>query len=243
MGLARWLRRAWWIPASAVFVALFAAYSFVTPYLVPGLKDPPRWVARAADRLEPVEGVDGHVPVRVMPVREYTDQPNAFAAGLGSSRRVVLFDTLLHEFPRPQVTVALAHEIGHQARQHIAKQIGWFALITLPMALIVALVARRRGGMAVPEAVPLVILLVVVLNLLTAPLQATVSRRYEAEADWAALQATHDPGAMEKLFQGFTRIGRSDPDPPGWWQALFESHPSALQRIEMANAWALRERR
>ena len=74
-------------------------------------------------------------------------------------------------------------------------------------------------------------------NLLWMPLNAAATRRYEAEADWTALNATKDPKAMEGLFVNFTRKALSDPDPPGWWHALFDDHPSGLERIQMARAW------
>ncbi len=240
MGLARLLRAAWWVPAAAVFVGLFAGLVFVSPYLVPGLEDPPAWAQREVDRLARVEGVGREIPLRVEEVRDVTSQPNAYATGLGSSQRVVLWDTLAEGFPRDQVRVVLGHEVGHLARRHLAKQIGWFALTILPTALVIALVTRRRGGMGEAAAVPLALLVFVLANLALMPLNAAVSRRYEAEADWTALQATRDPAAMQGLFVGFTREALADPDPPGWWHALYDGHPSGKERVQMARAWAQR---
>jgi STE24 endopeptidase len=81
---------------------------------------------------------------------------------------------------------------------------------------------------------------VVVVQLVTTPLQAAQSRRYEAEADWAALQTTRDPEALKALFRRFTAKALADPDPPGWYHALFDDHPSGLERVEMAEAWSRR---
>ncbi len=147
MGLARLLRAAWWIPAAAAFVGIMALLTFSGTALLPGLHDPPAWAQRDVDQLTRIEGVDRHIPLRVMDVRDHTSQPNAFATGLGATQRVVLFDTLAEDFPRAQVRVTLAHEVGHLARRHLAKGIGWFALTILPTALVIALVTRRRGGM------------------------------------------------------------------------------------------------
>jgi STE24 endopeptidase len=241
MGLARALRRTWWLPAAAAFLALFAGLTFLSPYLVAGLDPASRWAQRETDRLGEIEGVSGHVPVRIEQMREVTSQPNAYAMGLGSTQRVVLWDTLADGFPRDEVRVTLAHEVGHLARDHLAKAIGWFAITILPTALVIALVTRRRGGLGNPAAVPLALLAFVVCGLLATPLQSTVSRRYEAEADWTALRATRDPKAMEGLFRGFTRKALADPDPPGWWHVIFDSHPSGKERVQMARAWAQRE--
>jgi STE24 endopeptidase len=237
MGLARVFKRSWWLPASAAFVAIFTLFAFTGPYLVPGLRAPKGPQLRAQAReVAQAEGV-GDVPLRVERVHDWTDQPNAYAFGLGPSRRVVLWDTIVG-FPRREVRVVMAHEYGHVARDHIAKGIGWFALLIVPTLLIVAIVTRRRGGLAEPRAVPLALFVVVILQLLTGPLQAAATRRYETEADWRALQTTRDPVAMRALFRRFTAKSLADPDPPGWYHALFDDHPSGLERIEMADAWS-----
>ena len=70
------------------------------------------------------------------------------------------------------------------------------------------------------------------------PRQSAVSRRNEAEADWAALNTTRNPAAFVALFRDFAKYGLADPDPPGWFHVLFEDHPSGLERIEMARAWS-----
>lgn len=240
MGFARLLRQRWWIPAAVVFVGLYALFTFVSPYLSPNLDPAPEWVQAQSRQLSEREGLDARIPVRVEQVHDFTDQPNAYAMGLGPSRRVVLWDTLVDRFPRSEVRVTVAHELGHQVRRHLGKGIGWFALVILPTALIVALFTRGRGGLGEAAAVPLALFVVVVLNLVTGPLQNASSRRYEAEADWTALQATRDPKAMEGLFRGFTVKALADPDPPGWWHVLFDSHPSGRERVEMARAWAAR---
>jgi STE24 endopeptidase len=69
------------------------------------------------------------------------------------------------------------------------------------------------------------------------PFTNAVSRRYEAEADWMALNATRDPGAGRGLFTEFVETDLQDPDPPGWVHVFLEDHPSALVRVEQAEAW------
>jgi STE24 endopeptidase len=176
-------------------------------------------------------------------VSEQTSQANAFTFGIGPSRRVVLWDTLLDgRFTEREVDVVLAHEIGHHSSDHIAKAIGWFALFALPGALLLMHATRRLGGMGSPEAVPLALLVAAAWTLVTMPAQNLVSRRDEAEADWKALQATRDPEAARGLFREFAATSLGDPSPPTWAYLLLETHPTLEQRVAMANAWAARQR-
>lgn len=238
MLLARLLRATWWVPATAVFAGLALIFAYTGPYLVPDLDEASLHTTSNARTLAKRQG-EPPIPVRVEQVREFTNAPNAYAFGLGDTRRIVLWDTLADDFPQDEVDAVLAHEIGHHAHDHIAKGLGWFVLGLLPAGLAVALATRRRG-LADPRSVPRALFVVVVLSLLTGPLQAAASRRYEAEADWAGLQATTDPRAMERLHARFTAQGLADPDPPRWFHVLFASHPTGLERIEMARGWHLR---
>jgi STE24 endopeptidase len=124
--------------------------------------------------------------------------------------------------------------------RHIVKAIGWSALVVLPTLFLVALATRRRGGIANPANLPLAFLVLALLTLLTAPVQNYVSRRYEAEADWRSLNATHDPASTQRLFQQFAKTSLEDPSPPALDYLWLENHPTLLQRIAMARAWRAR---
>jgi STE24 endopeptidase len=87
-----------------------------------------------------------------------------------------------------------------------------------------------------------VFLVLTVLALLTAPLENAVSRRYEAEADWRALNATRDPAADASLFQEFGKSSLEQPNPPLLEYLWLENHPTLAQRIAMAQAWKARNR-
>ena len=243
MALARRLGSWWWIPGAAVFTLIVAVLVFVGPYLVPGLKKPddPQLV-RTYDRFEQAQGVDD-IPLRIEEVSGDTSQANAYAFGMGPSATIVLWDTLLDgRFSDEEVNVVLAHELGHHSSGHLIEGIEWYALFALPGAWLIAVATRRRGGMANPAAVPLSLLVIVVLDLLSLPVYNLVSRHMEAEADWKALETTHDPTSAEALFKQFTIQSLNDPDPPTWSYVLFDSHPSVEERIAMAEAWKARSR-
>jgi STE24 endopeptidase len=233
-------RRTWWLFSGATSVCIAALFAFTGGYLSAMGTHPVRDPQLRAEitQLEAVEHVSG-TPVRVQKVSDLTSQVNAFTSGIGPSTRVVLWDTLLDgRLTRREVDVVVAHELGHVRSRHIAKAIGWSALVVLPTLFIVALITRRRGGLGNPEALPLAFLTLAILALLTAPIQNAVSRRYEAEADWRALNATHDPVAARGLFEQFARTSLEQPNPPAWDYVLLENHPTLMQRIAMAQAWA-----
>ena len=242
MGLARRLGDRWWLPGAAVFVGIAAAFSFVAPYL-DFTTDPVRdeVLLEAAREYRTELGV-GEIPLRVEEVSADTEQANAYAYGLGPSRRVVFWDTMLQApFTEAEQKVVLAHELAHHSQRHLAEGLAWFALFAVPGAWILMRVTRRRGGMGAPEAVPLALLTVAVFQLATAPLANHISRRMEAEADWKALQVTRDPSALEGLMQGFSSQSLGDPDPPAWVQLMVGTHPALADRVAMARAWSERE--
>ena len=230
MGLARSrFGDAWWLPAAPVFVGLTILLAFVSPWLLGGRTY--RADVRPLERIEHV-----HVPVKVL---DGFAEPNAFATGLGPSRRVFLWAPIVEPpFTAREDRFVVAHELGHLAHSHIWKSIGWYALFAFPLAYLVSRAARRRGGMGVPEAVPLAIFVLVVLQLVQLPVQNAITRHLEAEADWSALRATDDPSASRLLFRHFASETLEDPDPPWWDYVLLENHPTPLQRVEMAAHYA-----
>lgn len=244
VGLAGRFRRWWWLPAGATVVAVTALFAFAGGWLDSSGTHTLRNAQYRQDvaRLEAAEHVRG-TPVVVQNVSSFTNQINAFTVGFGASRHVVLWNTLFDgRLSRRSIDVVIAHELGHVRSGHIKKAIGWSALTVFPVLAIVTWLLRRRGGLADPVNVPLAFLALAVIVLLTAPLQNAVSRRYEAEADWRALNATHDPAAAKQLFQSFGKTSLEQPD-PGWLDYLWlENHPTLMQRIAMTQAWAARNR-
>jgi Zn-dependent protease with chaperone function len=242
MALAAVTREYWWALGAPAFVGLALLFAFVFPYLVPDLhriEDPQ--IAADARELSAAQGVE-EIPVRVQTVSDVTSAPNAGASGIGPSRRVILWDTLLTgPFERDEIRFVLAHEFAHHSRNHLWKFLGWYTLLAIPGVFIVARVARRRGGVYEPRAIPLALFVVVVLQLLALPVLNTIGRHAEGEADWVALETTRDPDGARALFRHFTTDGLADPTPPGWSYLLMDTHPSIAERIAMANAWEARQ--
>jgi STE24 endopeptidase len=241
MALAAPLRHRWWIAGAPVFVALGLVFAFLSPFLLTDLRPLRNESLEAtADRYARAQRLPD-IPVEVAEVKEFTTAPNAEAAGLGPSRRIILWNTLLEKpFEDDEVSFVIAHELGHHSRDHIWKGFGWYALFALPIALAIAIATRRRGGMYEPRSVPIALLVAVVLQVVVTPAENVVTRRFEAEADWVALETTRDPEPAREAFIDLARKSLADPRPPAWSYVLGQTHPTIVQRIAMANAWAAR---
>jgi STE24 endopeptidase len=196
----------------------------------------------AAAHLAKVEGVDD-VEVSVEDVHEFTTAPNAEATGIGSTKRVILWDTIVRKpFTIREIRPVIAHELAHLKQQHILKSVGLYALFAFPLAFAIALVTRRRGGMYEPGAVPLAILVLTLLSILTTPLQNAFVRRYETEADWVGLDATKDPAAQRSTMRLLAITAKARPNPPAIEHLFEDGHPTILERIALTKAWEERRR-
>ena len=239
LGLAQKLGGRWWLVAAPVLVAFSAVVQLVIPYALThgshALHD--RRLAAEIRQLERREGA-GRPKVLVQTMSDQTTAANAYSVGYGPSRRIVFWDTILDgRFSGREVRFVAAHELAHLARGHILNAIAWFALFAVPILGAAAYVTERRGGLRNPATVPLALLVILLAQLVARPLESAVSRRYEAEADWVALNATRDPAAARGLFRRFARTSLEDPTPPWWAHVLLDDHPTVLARIEQAEAW------
>ena len=236
---------AWWLPASAAFAALAALFALAQPVVIQPLFNrfgpiPDRRLAAEIEALG--ERMDVRVDtVQVADASRRTTTANAYVAGIGPTRRVVFYDTILDgRFSHEELVAVAAHELAHVGRAHPWKWVGWFALLAVPGLFLVARAADWRGGLTEPAAVPLALLAALVFFLATLPFQTAVSRRYEREADWLALEATGDPASAVALERRLVRTSLADPDPPAWIGNWVATHPSPMERIAMAEAFRSR---
>lgn len=241
--------RLWWAGLAGCVVVLVYGLALVSPLVLEPLfqkTTPLTDRALAADVLAIAEksGVEAR-DVKVTDASRRTTAANAYVSGLGASRHIVLYDNLLRDFPPDQVRMVVAHELAHVAKRHVAKGTTWGAALAAPLCLgLFALVGLRTGfGRAGEgaEGADLVLrrLAVVAAGALTlaavsAPLGNAVSRAYESEAEWSALQVTGDAPAAIGLQQGLVKQNLGVPDPPAWVRLWFGTHPTAIERIGLA---------
>lgn len=168
---------------------------------------------------------------------------NAYFTGLGASKRIVFFDTLLTRLQPAEVEAVLAHELGHFRRRHVLKRIVWLFLASLGfLALLGYLIGQpwfytALGVQSEGTAMALVLFFMVipVFTFLLHPLGSVYSRRHEYEAD--AYAAEHASAgdlvrALVKLYQD--NASTLTPDP--LHSAFYDSHPPASLRVARLQA-------
>jgi STE24 endopeptidase len=254
LALARRLPDGWWLPGAAVAALLVVLGSFVYPVLVePAFhRFTPLAAGPLRDDLLELARRDG-VPVEEVLVADAsrrTTALNAYVSGFGSTRRIVVYDTLLAEAPPREVELVVAHELGHAKRNDVlvGTVVGALGAAAGVCGLFLLLgsggVLRRFGATAAgdPAVVPLVLLLAAVVPLLVAPVTNLVSRQVEARADLHSLELTGDVETFVETERRLALTNLSDLKPHPVLRAFFATHPSAPERIALARAWAEQRR-
>jgi STE24 endopeptidase len=247
--LARRVPRTWWAWAGAGAAALVVAGSFLWPVLMePAFNTfTPLEAGRLRTDLLALAEENGTPvdDVLVSDASRRTTTLNAYVSGFGSTRRIVVYDTVLDRLPDDEIESIVAHELGHVATDDVLTGTLLGALgagagvAALGWLLTSRRVLRRAGADSAgdPRVVPLLLFLIAVGTLVSTPAQNVVSRHVEARADVHALDLTGEPAAFVDMQRGLAETNLSDPDPPAVWQWLFGSHPTLAQRLALAADW------
>ena len=238
VGLARAFPSGWPAVAAPAAAAAVLVVGFVAPVVLEPLfnRFRPLDDAELAGRLRALAR-RACVPVRdvlVADASRRTRKVNAYVSGLGATRRVVLFDTLLAAEEPRQIELVVAHELGHRRARHVAKgTLLGMAGAAAAMLVVWALVSHPGD----PRQAPVVLLLVTALELAMLPVGSAISRRWERQADRFSLDLTHDPEAFETTHVRLAESNLSDLAPPRPVYALLFTHPTAPERIAAGRAW------
>lgn len=251
LALVRRFGRRWWLPGSAAFIALAIVFVWLAPVVLSPLFNKFEKLEPGQARADVLElgrraDVDIGEVHRVDASRRST-AINAYVDGIGSSKRVVLYDTLIDGLDRGERRSVIAHELGHVSGHDLRRGLVFLAMVT-PLALLFAsrfadALARRRGvEPGTPEYLPALALALVVTSFAVGVVGNQLSRAVEAKADTTALELTDDPKALIELQRRLAITNVSDPDPPEPASWLFGTHPTVMERIGAALAWERGER-
>jgi len=244
VALVRRFPQRWWIPGSAVVVA----FGVITIYAGPVVLDPlfntfkalPAGEVRS-DVLELARkaGVDVGEVYEIDASRR-TTAANAYVTGLGQTKRVVLYDTLIENFSRDELRLVVAHELGHVHYDDVRMGLLYLAIVA-PFGMLA--VARLTGRLAPEDAaggpalLPALALSVTIMATTITTVSNAYSRAIESRADAFSLRATGQPEPFISFERRLTLRNLSDPDPPDWLTFLLSTHPPAIERIGIGVAY------
>ncbi len=168
-----------------------------------------------------------------------TTAANAYVAGLGPTKRVVLFDTLLDRYNRDEIRLVVAHELAHVRHRDVPRMVAYAAVIAPALALAVQrlswALSPERGT---PATLPV---LALAAGLVSGPIGLVgnrLSRAIERRADQFALELAGAPEAFVSFERTIALQNLADLEPPRWVSRLLATHPPTAERIGAAVAFS-----
>lgn len=241
--------RTWWLWGAAVMLAFSAFGALIYPPFIAPLFNQYKPVAKAQVRDDVLALARAHgVPadeVYEFNASKQHSRISANVAGLGSTMRIALNDNLLNRGSRGEIRMVMAHEIGHYVLNHVWKSLVFMGLVTLAMFAFARWAfawAQARWGArwgvrdeADPAGLPILVAAFTVFQLLATPVNNTLVRVHEIEADQFALAAGRDPDAEAAAILKLGEYRKMEPGPIE--EFVFYDHPSGWRRIENAMRW------
>jgi STE24 endopeptidase len=241
--LIRKLARLWWLAFGVCLIVLAIIFQALAPVVIEPLfadftKAPQGELRTDVEKLAKRSGVEAG-EIYTVDAASRTTGANAYVTGLGSTKRVVIYDTLINDFTPSERRQVVAHEFGHAHHRDLVVGLMWFAFVSLISLFAIDLLARglaeRRGvDFASPAGLVTVLAAAMLAIALSQPAANAWSRAVEARADAFALRVTQQPDAAIALERRLTIKNISRPQPPAVRQFLFGTHPTTMDRIGMA---------
>lgn len=242
----------WWLLAALCLLGAIVVLAHAAPVLLLPLFYDVRPLERPAlaARLEALAAKAGVPVVGVFEWRlgEKSRRANAALAGLGSTRRILLSDTLLDEYSDDEIEVVLAHELAHHVHHDIWSGLAVEAAVITVGAFAADRVVREAGpwfgvsGASDLAALPVLALTAGALSLALGPVAKWVSRQHERRADAFALKMTGAPEAFISAMRRLAAQNLAEEAPSAVVRALFHTHPPMEERVARARALTTGER-
>lgn len=244
--VVRWQPRTWWLWGAGAFTVLTLALVFLFPIAVAPLFN--RFTPLEDDALVPrIHALAERAGVEVDQVlvadaSTRSSAENAYVAGLGTTKRVVLYDTLLEAGEVDETLFVVAHELAHEREQHVLKGVGVSALgLFLGFAVLAWLISggwllrwAGTGSLLDLRVVPVLLLFLLLAGLVAQPVQNAVSRSFERRADAIAFELVGDTEPAVRAFRRLAISNIADLRPPAAAVWFFFGHPPIAARIAAA---------
>ncbi len=238
----------WWIAVWTVFCGASVLLAHAAPVVLLPLLFTLAPLSRT-DLRDRLTSLARRAKTAVLSVHEWrvsdrTRRVQAALVGLGSTRRILLSDTLLADYSDEEIEVILAHELGHHVRHDL-----WRGLLAESLLSLCGFYAAHRmlvaagpaAGLRGPDDVaglPVLLLTAGVVSAVTIPLANSLSRWIERRADRFALQLTRNPGAFVAAMKRMAAQNLAEERPSAFALGFFYTHPPVAERISMAQQWA-----
>lgn len=234
----------WWLVVSIFWIFFSIVLAKLTPILIIPLFFKYKKLEDETLR-QRILSLASKMQVKLLDVFEIdfskkTLKANAAFTGMGKTKRVLLADTLRDKYSYDEVEVILAHEFAHYRLKHILKLIFLNSLITLALFYLIfktnfyVLGIFKLNSLSQIASLPLVFLYFIIFGLITQPLGAFISRRYELEADKLALKITGSKEAFISMMEKLAAQNLSDRNPHPLIKFFFFDHPPIDERIKIA---------
>ncbi|HEY5318245.1 MAG TPA: M48 family metalloprotease [Solirubrobacteraceae bacterium] len=235
--------RGWWAPAAAGSLGAVTLFAALGPVVLDPIFNrftplPPG--DTRADVLELAGAAGVQVgDVYSVDASRRTTAANAYVTGLGPTKRVVLFDTLLDRYSRDEIRLVVAHELAHVRHRDVQRGLAYAAIVVPAGAFAVqrlswSLAPTRRGSAGALPALALAAALVATpIGLISSRLSRAIERR----ADTLSLELTDAPEAFISFERRIALQNVADLDPPRAVSALLSTHPPTAERIGAAVAF------
>ena len=245
--------RLWWIAAAFVFAIFSIVVSIILPFVILPIfyKVSPLSDAKLKEDLLQMtnKAVVGNIDrVLVADESRKSIRANAFFSGVGKSKSIVLFDTLLNSFTHREILTVVAHELGHYVNKDIWIEAVTSGLLIVPpffianLAMRFAISTRTLTSLVDPAGFPLILAILIGLNFVLQPISNAISRTVERRADEFALKVANDPEAQASTERRLADLALGVDNPHRLIEILFYTHPPASKRIKLAEEWTKRHR-
>ena len=232
--------RLWWVAAAGLFSIWLIVQSFVWPVIVSPLFNK---FTPATDHsiISMVDLLSKRADIQVdqillMDASRRTTKANAYFTGLGNTKRIVLYDNLVKNYPSDEVEAVIAHEMAHWRQGHIIKGLTLGILGNFIIWGLLYLILRSSFPMGVkyqPHVWAVVLLFLTLTMFVSSPIQNYFSREMEKEADRVAVRLTENVPASVRLQVDLAKKNLSDVSPPSFIEWFSYTHPSAITRIKL----------
>ncbi len=237
----------WWLYAGIAYFFLIVTMNYIFPVLVFPFfyKIEPYKDAKMKEKLIKMAArfhkrIDN---VFVAKESEKSNKANAMFVGIGKTKRIILFDTLLNSFTKDEVETVIGHELGHYVNRDDLRFIAIDALRIFPVLLLIDFVLKSSIGsfgitaMDDIASLPLFVLIYYVIDLLLSPLVNTYSRHRETKADLFGLEVCKKPEAQISTEKRLADTALADDSPNPLVEFFLFSHPAPAKRIKMVEDW------